>query len=72
VRQELPAEWARFLNPADAADAVLDITLPKDRFPFAYQGRRLSCSHDSLNPPGAAALQASTLAGFLYGWPNVP
>src|SRR5215203_3691760 len=30
------------------------------------------CSHASLKPPGAAALQASTLAGLRYAWPNVP
>src|SRR5580765_3322263 len=33
--------------------------------------RAPSCSHDSLNPVGAAALHASTLAGLRYAWPNV-
>src|SRR5581483_3618694 len=31
-----------------------------------------ACSHDSLKPPGAAALHAATDAGEVYGCPNVP
>lgn len=56
ARQEFPAEWARFLNPAPGADAALQITLPKDRFPAAYQASRMSVDTVSVLLPLSSTL----------------
>jgi len=43
LKHEFPADWYRFLNPADTAESqIMQIGLTIERFPFQYRGRRIS------------------------------
>jgi hypothetical protein len=49
IKHEFPTEWQRFLTAADdTGDHIQTLKIPKDRFPFLFQGRIITINRIDL------------------------